>query len=49
VSEVSERYIQLYEQITGLTFVKQDYSNAAERIIENVEGFFTSLKSGTKS
>jgi phosphoribosylaminoimidazole-succinocarboxamide synthase len=49
VTEVSERYIQLYEQITGLAFVKQDYSNAAERIIENVENFFTSLKSVTKS
>jgi phosphoribosylaminoimidazole-succinocarboxamide synthase len=49
VAEVSERYIQLYEQITGLSFVKQDYSNAAERIIENVENFFTALKSGTKS
>jgi len=49
VTEVSERYIQLYEQITGLTFVKQDYSNAAERIIENVENFFTALESGTKS
>lgn len=49
VAEVSQRYIQLYEQITGLTFIKQDYSNASERILENVANFFTALKSGTKS
>lgn len=36
VQVVSERYIELYERITGNTFVKADNSNSAERIERNV-------------
>ncbi len=35
VQEVSERYIQLYETLTGKTFYKQDYSNIHSRLQEN--------------
>ena len=34
--EISDRYIELYEQITGETFVKADVGNVAERIERNV-------------
>ena len=34
--EISDRYIELYEQITGETFVKADVGNVAERIENNV-------------
>lgn len=36
VTSVSERYIELYEHITGEKFVKEDTSNIAERIEKNV-------------
>lgn len=36
IESVSERYIELYENITGETFVKADVSNIQERIEENV-------------
>ena len=36
ITTVSERYIELYENITGDTFVKADVSNIQERIEENV-------------
>lgn len=36
VREVSERYIELYEKITGEKFVKADVSNIEERIYGNV-------------
>ena len=32
VQSVTDRYIELYETVTGLTFQKQDYSNAMTRI-----------------
>lgn len=32
VNSVSDRYIELYEQVTGKKFERQDYSNAQERI-----------------
>ncbi len=34
--EISERYIELYEQITGQTFIKANQSNVQERIFGNV-------------
>jgi phosphoribosylaminoimidazole-succinocarboxamide synthase len=37
--EISDRYIELYEQITGETFVKANVSNVAERIENNVIAF----------
>ena len=37
--EISDRYIELYEQITGENFVKADVNNVAERIEKNVLEF----------
>lgn len=39
VITVSERYIELYENITGEKFVKADVSNIHERIEKNVLGY----------
>ncbi|WP_114751225.1 phosphoribosylaminoimidazolesuccinocarboxamide synthase [Pleomorphovibrio marinus] len=36
VSSISERYIELYEKITGEAFIKQDYSNAQRRIENSI-------------
>jgi phosphoribosylaminoimidazole-succinocarboxamide synthase len=36
VTNISERYIELYEKLTGDPFVKQDYNQALERIEKNV-------------
>ena len=36
INSVSERYIELYEKITGEQFIKADISNIQERINENV-------------
>ena len=36
INSVSERYIELYEQITGDQFIKADISNIEKRIEENV-------------
>ena len=36
VTSVSERYIELYENITGEVFSKADVSNINERISNNV-------------
>ncbi len=40
IDTVSERYIELYENITGEKFVKADVSNIEERIIKNVSAYF---------
>lgn len=39
ITQVSERYIELYEHITGDTFIKSDISNIKERIQINVETY----------
>jgi phosphoribosylaminoimidazole-succinocarboxamide synthase len=39
VEEVSERYIELYEKITGEKFVKADTSRIEERILKNINDF----------
>jgi len=39
INEISERYIELYENITGETFVKSDVRNINERIEKNVLSF----------
>ncbi len=39
VEVVTERYIELYEKITGKTFVKSDTSNIQERIQKNVDQY----------
>lgn len=43
VQEVSERYIELYEHITGEKFVKGDASNVMSRIENNINGVLTKL------
>ncbi|MGB4960978.1 MAG: phosphoribosylaminoimidazolesuccinocarboxamide synthase [Saprospiraceae bacterium] len=37
VWEISERYINLYEMITGLSFVKADVSNIQQRMLVNIQ------------
>jgi phosphoribosylaminoimidazole-succinocarboxamide synthase len=39
VASVSERYIELYENILGEKFVKSDISNIEERIFNNVQAY----------
>ncbi len=39
VTSVSERYIELYENITGDKFVKADVGNVMERIEKNIRSF----------
>ncbi len=38
-NSVSERYIELYEHITGMKFIKADTENITERIRKNVENY----------
>lgn len=40
IASVSERYIELYEHITGNTFQKTDLSNVSSRIQQNLDAFF---------
>ena len=44
VNEVSERYIELYEKITGEHFVKTDIANVHERIERNCRIFLETFK-----
>lgn len=41
VEEVSERYIELYENITGEKFVKADTSSIEDRILRNINEFIS--------
>ncbi|MER3373785.1 MAG: phosphoribosylaminoimidazolesuccinocarboxamide synthase [Allomuricauda sp.] len=43
IESVSERYIELYESITGENFLKADVSNIHERIGINVSNYLNSL------
>src|SRR5690606_36810213 len=43
IQTVSERYIELYENITGKRFIKEDISNIQSRIEKNVLGYLSSL------
>ncbi len=43
ITEISDRYIELYENITGKTFQKSDTSNIEERIEKNVTEFLSTL------
>ena len=43
VNQVSERYIELYEKITGEKFIRSDISNVPERIERNCNAFLKSL------
>lgn len=44
VDTITERYIELYEKITGLSFVKADNSAIETRIEKNVEDFLKESK-----
>lgn len=46
VTEVSDRYIELYELITGKTFVREPQDNLTERIEHNVNAFLENYVSG---
>ena len=43
ISEISERYIELYEHITGEQFIRQDYDEAEVRVFANVQKFLRQL------
>lgn len=43
VQSVSERYIELFESITGDSFVKSDLENIQDRIENNINSFLKSL------
>ncbi len=43
VNDVSERYIELFEKITGEKFLRADISNVPERIEKNCRTFLKSL------
>lgn len=44
VNSVTERYIELFEKVTGEKFVKADLSDPVSRITRNVENCLTALK-----
>ncbi|PID92987.1 MAG: phosphoribosylaminoimidazolesuccinocarboxamide synthase [Bacteroidetes bacterium] len=41
IAEVSDRYIELYERITGDRFEKADTTNISARILNNINGFLS--------
>jgi phosphoribosylaminoimidazole-succinocarboxamide synthase len=43
VNEISERYIELYENITGEKFIKADISNVSERIENNCMSYLSKM------
>lgn len=43
IESISDRYIELYEHITGESFVKGDYENIQERIEKNVLAYLKTL------
>jgi phosphoribosylaminoimidazole-succinocarboxamide synthase len=43
IAEISERYIELYEHITGEKFIRQDYDEAEVRVFANVQKFLRQL------
>jgi phosphoribosylaminoimidazole-succinocarboxamide synthase len=49
VDEISDRYIELYEKITGETFVKSNTLNIDERIKEDVEKCLNKLNTKEKN
>ena len=44
VEGISNRYIELFEHITGETFVKTDTDNIAQRIEKNVTDYLSNCK-----
>ena len=49
VQSVSERYIELYENIMGEKFIKADLKNIENRIENNVRSFLKNIKSSDNS
>ncbi|MCY1518388.1 hypothetical protein D9M68_531080 [compost metagenome] len=45
IASISDRYIELYEQITGENFVKNQTENIAGRIQENINKAINELLS----
>jgi len=43
VNEISERYIELYEKITGESFIKEDIYNINNRIEQNIQHYLASV------
>ena len=43
VATITDRYIELYEKITGNAFVKSETSNISARIQSNVDAYLNSL------
>jgi phosphoribosylaminoimidazole-succinocarboxamide synthase len=43
VKKVTDRYIELYENITGEEFIRSDYSDTMRRIEDNVNNFLKSV------
>ncbi len=44
IKEISNRYIELYENITGETFVKSDTQNILDRIAQNTVNFLNNFR-----
>lgn len=44
VNMVSERYIELFEKISGKPFERSDISNIEKRILDNVNGYLKTIK-----
>ena len=44
INQVSERYIELYQNITGETFIKADLSNIQQRIEDNILNYLANSK-----
>lgn len=43
LEEISNRYIELFEKVTGESFIKQDYSNVESRVEANIINALNSL------
>jgi len=43
INEVSERYVELYENITGETFVREEHDNIPGRIENSIKSYLASL------
>lgn len=43
LEEISNRYIELFEKVTGESFIKQDYSEVESRVEANIIKALNSL------
>ena len=44
ISQISERYIELYEHIVGEKFIKSETNNVEKRIEENLNNWLKTIK-----